>query len=479
MRVCFHTLGCKLNQYETEALASSFRDQGFAVLPPGRDAELYIVNTCTVTSMSEQKGRRCIRGLARRHPEAFLIVTGCYAQLAREELAALAPNLLVVPQSDKHLLLELPARLAGLVPENGAEPVAATARALLSPPSVARPGGVAAPSRGAPGGGSGRRRMSVPPVFRYRADRLSFHSRAFLKIQDGCDCSCAYCRVPLARGPSVSLEPAVVLERAQALQRAGYREVVLTGVNIGAYRAGGLGLEGLLRSLLSGTAEVRLRLSSLEPEHVTPALVECLRSERVCPHFHLPVQSGSDAVLAAMRRRYRRAELLEAVALLRSVKEDPFVAADFITGFPGENEEDFQLTRGLIEELALSRLHVFPFSPRPGTAAFSMKGRPAERVRDRRAAELGALSRTLQGRYLRRWQGREVEAVLERGPGRDDEREGRAAWRALSANYLELELHGVPQGLARAGNLVRARIEPLAEEGARERVLRLRAVFCP
>ncbi len=420
MRASFHTFGCKLNQFETEALASAFRSRGFSLVGPGEEAEVYLINTCTVTGRSEQKARRFIRSLARAHPAALLVVTGCYAQLEAKAIAGLAANVTVVPQADKSLLLDLPRRLQ----EQGT--------------------GARIPS----GGGS-------PDPFAFQVQSFSFHSRAFLKVQDGCDHRCAYCRVPLARGASLSLDPELAAQRARRLEEAGYREVVLTGVNLSAWRHGGEGLGRLLERLLESTASIRLRLSSLEPETIKPALVEALRHPRVCAHFHLPVQSGSDRLLAAMRRRYRAGQVRRAVELLRAARGEPFLAADLIAGFPGETEEDFRASYELAESLGFAKLHVFPFSPRPGTVAVGMRGRVPERVRDERVRTLTGLSGRLAAAYRSAWIGREVEVVLERRRGVD--------WRGFSGNYLPCAVRGVPPGPGPAelspGRLVRARIE--------------------
>jgi threonylcarbamoyladenosine tRNA methylthiotransferase MtaB len=416
MRASFHTFGCKLNQFETEALASAFRSRGFSLVETGEEAEVYLINTCTVTGRSEQKARRFIRGLARRRPAALLLVTGCYAQLEGAAIESLGPNVTVVSQADKSLLLDLPRRLV----EEG--------------PGARIPKGQASPD-----------------PFAFQVQRFSFHSRAFLKVQDGCDHRCAYCRVPLARGGSVSLDPELAVRRARLLGQAGYREVVLTGVNLSAWRHGEEGLGGLLERLLDSTAGFRLRLSSLEPETIKPALVEALRHPRVCPHFHLPVQSGSDRVLLRMRRRYRAEQVRQAVRLLRAARAEPFLAADLIAGFPGETEEDFRASFELAESLGFAKLHVFPFSPRPGTDAYRMGQRVPERERDRRVQALIALSDRLAAAYRSAWVGREVEVVVEEQLG------GGSAWRGFSGNYLPCAVRGVPEGPA--GRLVRARIE--------------------
>jgi threonylcarbamoyladenosine tRNA methylthiotransferase MtaB len=413
MRVGFHTFGCKLNQFETEALASPLASQGFSVVSAREEADLYVINTCTVTSKADHKARALIRSLAREHPRALLVVTGCSAQLEADTLTGLVPNLLVVPQSDKPVLLDLPRFL-----EDGRHR-------------------------------AGSRVPARVDRFAFQVSQPTFHTRAFLKIQDGCDCRCAYCRVPLARGPSASLALGEVLRRARELEGHGSREIVITGVNISAWQSDGLKLSGLLQRLLSGTSSARLRLSSLEPEAVTEELVAVLRDLRICPHFHLPVQSGSDAVLERMKRRYRAGRVAEAVALLRQARPEPFVAADVIVGFPGETDTDFEQTRTLVEGIGFSALHVFPFSPRGGTAAAAMKPRVPERVRDERARALGGLSTGLAERYARSWVGREVEVLLERRSG--------STAAGTSENYLKVRVGGLPPGDFR-GRIARTRL---------------------
>jgi threonylcarbamoyladenosine tRNA methylthiotransferase MtaB len=428
MTASFHTFGCKLNQFETEALASEFRNQGFSLVTSDQPADVYVINTCTVTSKSEQKARRLIRKISREHPGSLLLVTGCYAQLNAGDLAGLGSNVRVISQEHKAALIELPR----LLRKRGA--------AAFASGDLPGRGGPAQPGRSDP--------------FAYRVERFSYHSRAFLKVQDGCDYRCAYCRVPLARGRSVSLDPQEAVQRAREIELHGYREVVLTGVNLTAYRFGETELPELLEMILANTKRLRLRLSSLEPERITFGLTDVLCSPRICPHFHLPVQSGSDQVLLRMRRRYRSERVVRAVQLLRKAKEDPFLAADIIVGFPGEGEEDFRSSCSLVESLGLSKLHVFPFSPRPGTSAEHPSDPVPERIRDQRVHELLSLSAKLNETYTARWVGRRVEVVLEKGGSAPA-----GSWRGLSANYLKVLVQGVPGEEGRAGNLVQAVIE--------------------
>lgn len=453
MKAAFYTFGCKLNQLETEALASSFRGQGFSIVKVNQRADFYIINTCTVTSKSEQKARGLIRSLARSYPRARLIVTGCYAQMNESGLTELADNLVVVPQNRKDTLLDLP----GLLRRQTEGPV--DLKQLLANSGAAD---AEAAHRAAAVDVSLKQLPAVSPlcrysVFRFQVEQFSFHSRAFLKIQDGCDYGCAYCRIPLARGGSVSLNPEEALSRAVKLEKQGHREVVLTGVNITSYNYRGWTLPELITGFLKATSSIRLRLSSLEPEMINEQLVETLSDRRVCPHFHIPLQSGSDRVLLLMRRRYKAERVCRAVDLLRKIKPEAFLAADVLIGFPGESGDDFQATRKLIEELGFSRLHVFPFSPRPGTAAEKMEKHTPERIRDQRVKELILLSKELLKRYKQRFVGRRVEAILERSSTTTATTTDKR-WRGLTGNYLKIEIEGIPQNYASAGGLVAAEI---------------------
>ncbi len=421
MRIGFHTLGCKLNQYETEALASSFRGHGHVIVTEDEEAEAYIINTCTVTGQADHKSRAVVRSLSRKHPHSLLIVTGCSAQLEAEALSSLGGNILVVPQSAKGELL----RLAETVTE-AAEVKTGLAQLHQGPVPAAQ------------------------DPFAFRVKGLSFHTRAFLKVQDGCDAWCAYCRVPQARGPSRSLAVDEVVRRAADLESLGHREIVLTGVNISSYRCGDVVLPRLIRELLGATRQARFRLSSLEPESITEELASGLSDPRVCAHFHLPVQSGSDGVLARMKRRYPARRVVEAVKLLRAAKPDPFIAADLITGFPAETPQEHSETVRLVTEAGFAALHVFPFSPRPGTEAAKLRPTVPQRIRDERAGELGAISRNLLDRYEQGWLGKDVEVLIE------TEASGTA--RGVSGNYLRVMVEGARAFENLTGRIMRAHI---------------------
>ncbi|MDR3276898.1 MAG: radical SAM protein [Treponema sp.] len=296
--------------------------------------------------------------------------------------------------------------------------------------------------------------------FVFRPEDFSFHSRAFLKIQDGCNQGCSFCRSVLARGKSRSLNADEALERLRALEEGGFAEAVITGLNIGQYRDPGRGLDlgGLLRFLLEGTARITLRLSALEPDGLGGGFFELLSNRRIRPHFHLSVQSGSQAVLNRMGRRYSPADIEALTAEFRRLKDDPFLAADIIAGFPGETPEDFKATLELCERTGFAWIHAFPYSPRPGTPAYDFGGRVGNGEAASRVEALLDLARRGRAVYIGRWLGRTVEAVVRAGglpPGFDA---------AVSENYLNLLLRREPgEGPLRPGARLRCRIAPLPE----------------
>ncbi|MBN2354134.1 MAG: tRNA (N(6)-L-threonylcarbamoyladenosine(37)-C(2))-methylthiotransferase MtaB [Spirochaetales bacterium] len=432
MTASFSTLGCKLNQSETEALAQAFRRAGFRIGRPADEADIVIVNSCTVTGRSDAKSRQALRRAAALSPDALVILTGCYAEVERETLAAEyeKDGIAVVGQSAKPLLMGLAGAVAR---ESGFSDFTRTQkfdfiRSLL-----------------------GRDRPSRPDPFALEAGESFFRTRSFLKIQDGCDARCAYCRVPLARGNSVSLDIELVLERMARAVGRGAAEIVLTGVNIGAYKSRGTDLTELLTRALRRTRGVRFRLSSLEPDGLTSRLLDALAEPAVCPHFHLSVQSGSAAILARMRRRYGPEALRAGVIELRRRRPDAFIAADVIVGFPGETDAEYGETRRLLHESPLDALHVFPFSPRPGTAAFSFPDRvPSAAIKDRVRA-LCALGADMTDRFLSRLRGKTIEVILEK-------KTASGAWTGSSQHSVKCRVAGIPPGVGFAGRLVRGRV---------------------
>lgn len=424
LSISFHTLGCKLNQLETESIAEAFKKEGFSLVEWGRPADIFVVNTCTVTSKAEQKARRMIRKALRDNPAACLIATGCYAQLDGKALEGLSEDgrIFVVAGELKAVLLDLPAYLM----DHGCTSVdiIPLMHRWMADRLVA----------------SEAHEQGQKNPFRFNVQDYSFHSRAFLKIQDGCNNSCAFCRVRLARGRSESLSAQLVLERLQQLEAHGFAEAVLTGVNLHQYKDGEIDFTALLEYLLSGTKTIALRISSTEPDGVDGRFAAVFAHPRIRPHIHLSVQSGSNRILQKMRRRYRAEQVAEAVARLRLAKGDPFIACDIITGFPGETDEDFEETYELCKALDFSFIHAFPYSPRPGTEAYTMQDRVSESLSGARLERLLTLAEQGKASYVTRWIGRNVSAIVEH-------HQAGSAPIVVTENYLKARLH-IPEGHA-------------------------------
>ena len=389
-RVTFHTLGCKLNLAETSSLRRGFEERAFTVAPAGEPADVAVINTCSVTAEADRKCRQFIRRTLRANPETCVVVTGCYAQL-QPKLVAAIPGVDVVLGSHEK------ARLFDIVTTFEKRP---------------------------------KTQISVSCV----GDLTSFdpallsddRTRAFLKVQDGCDYSCSFCTIPLARGKSRSADPEQLLGQARDLASRGVKEIVLTGVNIGLYGQGthdAAGSERLLQLLhrLEGVAGIeRYRMSSIEPNLLTDEMIDFVAaSPTFVPHFHIPLQSGDDAVLGAMRRRYRRARYCDRVARITRLMPEASVGVDVIVGFPAETAARFENTHQFLLDLPVSYLHVFTFSERPGTAAVRELNRQASsavpsRERSQRNRALRDLSETKRVAFYRRHVGTVRPVLWER-----------------------------------------------------------------
>lgn len=440
-----YTLGCKLNQSESEALAESFDSRGFLVSNMNDHADLYIVNSCTVTTKAEQKARRMIRKFARENPGSVVLVTGCYAQVEPTEIEKLEKNVFVVSMDKKHTLLDLPDAV-----REGESHGLSLLEIVSDFLDI-----------------SGAKKIISSDRFKFDKTSFKDHSRAYLKIQDGCNNNCGYCRVTIARGDSVSLSMKEVVFRALNLESAGYREIILTGVNITDYCDPSNQenkLPALVRALTSVLTSVRIRLSSLEPDMIDQDLAHAVSHKAVVPHFHIPIQSGSDSILKKIKRHYTSERVIKAVAFLRQAKTDPFIAADIILGLPGETQEDFRDSYNLIEKLELSQLHIFPYSPRPGTALFTAKNRVPERITGERTALVRELASELHNKYLKKWQGCEVEIILEKYIESDNRKAfltGTGFWSGLSENYLHVMLKGLENNVSFRGKLAKCRINSI------------------
>ncbi|MDR3134331.1 MAG: tRNA (N(6)-L-threonylcarbamoyladenosine(37)-C(2))-methylthiotransferase MtaB [Prevotellaceae bacterium] len=377
--VAFYTLGCKLNFSETSALARRFVEAGFERALPAQKADIYIVNTCSVTEHADKKCRQAIRKLTQLNPAAWMVVTGCYAQLKPEEVAAIDGVDLVLGADQKGNLFEY---VNNLRTKGKAQVLSCDIRAV----------------------------DSFFPAFS-SGDR----TRSFLKIQDGCDYRCAYCTVPLARGRSRNLPIAGIVKEAEAIAALGIQEIVLTGVNIGDFgKTTGETFFELLQALEKVNGIGRFRISSIEPNLLTDDMIEWIaQSKKMMPHFHIPLQSGSDRVLKRMRRRYRREVFAGRVQKIRAVMPHAFIGVDVIAGFPGETADDFRETYIFLEQMQPAWLHLFPYSERPGTPAATMPGSVLKQERAARVKELQSLCAKLHRAFYEKNIGLETRVLWE------------------------------------------------------------------
>jgi len=391
--VALETLGCKLNQAETESLARQFSKAGYEVTAPRNGADICVLNTCTVTHIADRKSRHLLRLARRRNPNAFVVATGCYAQRAAEELVRMGEVDLIVGNEDKEQLVQI---------IEGKRGKAAS--------------------------------CSFSPSY------TGYRTRAMVKIQDGCEQFCSYCIVPFIRGREHSLPTEQVIQEIQARVAEGYKEILLTGTQIGHYgqengEAKGAPLQRLVERILAETEVERLRLSSIQPLDVTSGLLQLCADERLCPHFHLSLQSGSDAVLRRMRRPYSTADYTEAVAIIRERVPEVAITTDVIVGFPGESEEEFEQSYRFCERRGFARMHVFPFSARPGTFACQMPDQVDERTKKVRSQKMLGLAERSARCFREGFLGSHAIVLWE------SNRNWNGIWTGLTGNYIRAYTH--------------------------------------
>ncbi len=430
-RFYIENFGCRATQADTAAIERQLRNCGLEAVRAHDAADLVVVNSCTVTSSADAQARQAIRKIHRDNPRAQILVTGCYAQRAPEELATLEGVRWVIGNS--HL-----AEISGLLeqsrhsaPGNNFIPLARLGGEELS---LAH-----GPAKILSGDIFAQAAVLIAPVLGGEGDR----TRPVLKIQDGCNNRCAYCVIPFVRGRSRSLPPQQVVGEIRRLVDAGYKEVVLSGINLGSYGrdfSPRVELAELIRHIVEETDLPRLRLSSIEPMDVTQDFIELVAStDRIARHFHIPLQSGSDRILAAMRRWYRSGHYARRIEMVREFLPNAGIGADLIAGFPGETDEDHAATLRLIEQLPFTYLHVFGFSARPGTEAAAMENSVAPTVIKRRSKELRALAAEKAAAFRAAQLGRTLRVLtLDRSGGKN----GGTWTEALSDNYLKVRLPG-------------------------------------
>jgi threonylcarbamoyladenosine tRNA methylthiotransferase MtaB len=384
--IALQTLGCKLNQAETESLARQFLEAGYQVVAPDQAADVYLLNTCTVTHIADRKCRNLLRLAHRRNPEALIVATGCYVERAAAEVNGIEGVGLVVGNRDKERLAEI----------------------------------VRAKTNGHEG---------------YRSQDISksspFRTRALVKIQEGCSQPCSFCVVPRVRGRERSRSEDDVIAEVKARAAEGYKEVVLTGTRIGNYEHDG-GLQELVERILRESDVQRLRLSSLEPCDLTPEFLSLWKDSRLCPHIHLPLQSGSDAVLRGMGRAYSIADYERAAAMAREAIPDLSLTTDLMVGFPGESEEDFNESYRFCERMGFAATHVFPYSARPGTKAARLADKVGDSEKKRRCQLMLDLAHRSTCSFRERFAGRSVNVLWE---GNKD-----GIWFGLTENYMRVFL---------------------------------------
>ena len=426
MRIAFATVGCRLNQFETDALRGKAQAEAHRIVSFDDPADAYVINTCTITAEADADSRRLVRQAIRRNPSAVVAVTGCYAQAAPQAVAAIPGVDLVLGNGEKAALL---AHLHGARKNGGA-------RVLV-------------------GDVAGRRAMDD-----YGPGIDTDRTRAFLKIQDGCNYHCSFCIVPEVRGPNRSQPPEAILGEIRRLQAAGFPEVVLTGIHLGTYGRDltpATSLTDLCRRMADLDEAPRIRLSSLDPHEVKPDLIRILaESPRFCRHLHLPLQSGDEGVLRRMRRGHTAAQFRELVERLAAEVPGIAVSGDVIVGFPGEDDRAFQNTTDLLEAVPIAGMHVFSYSRRPGTDAAGYPNQVPKAVKAERSGILRALVARKAQKFRRQFLGETLEVVVLDRAGPDGLLEG------LSDNYLRVWFAG-ESGLR--GGIVRVRVERVTGRG--------------
>ncbi len=421
--VAFHTLGCKVNQYDTQAMLEKFRAAGYEVVPFDGPADVYVINTCTVTGTGDKKSLQLTRRLRREHPESRIILAGCLAQRKGAELLDTGAALIIGTQNrDKVVTLLEQAEATGpLSAVNGLN--------------------------------------AATPFEELTITAQDEHTRATLKIQEGCNNHCTYCIIPSVRGPIRSRNIANIRAETERLARAGYTEIVLTGIHLSSYGKD-LGDGSTLLDAIRAVHEVegvqRIRLGSLEPTIATEAFSNALADlPKVCPQFHLALQSGSNTVLARMARRYNMDMYMQAVANLRAAFPLAAFTTDVLTCFPGETDAEYEETRQVIREVGYAKIHVFPYSPREGTKAAVMPGQLSKAVKEQRTRELIALGEETAAAYRSMWLGRESTVLIEEMAD--------GAWQGYTPEYIHVTLPDCPACVP--GRIVNVRLTAEKGEG--------------
>ena len=382
MKAALHNLGCKVNAYETEAMQQILEEAGYEIVPFSEYADVYVINTCSVTNMADRKSRQMLHRAKKQNPDAIVVGAGCYVQ-TKEAQALVDESIdIVIGNNNKHELVPL------------LREYEASHRKMACVADI------------------NHEKQAYEEL---SLSRTAEHTRAFIKVQDGCNQFCTYCIIPFARGRVRSRELPDVLQEIRTLAKSGYREVVLTGIHLSSYGVdNGESLLHLIEAVHELEGIERIRLGSLEPRIVTDAFAKRLSElPKICPHFHLSLQSGCDTVLSRMNRRYDTAEYEVGCALLRRYFEHPAITTDVIVGFPGETDEEFETTERYLERIHFYEMHIFQYSRREGTKAAAMPDQVPEAVKKERSEKLLALGHRMSEEFRRYYLGRQVTALLE------------------------------------------------------------------
>mgnify|MGYP003585609966 FL=1 len=422
--VALTTLGCKVNQVETEVIEGLFRQRGYTVVSFEDQADVYVINTCSVTHLGEKKSRQLIRRAVRLNPGAVVVVTGCFAQISPDKVEAIPGVDVIVGTSERQKIVDLAEAGA-----NSRQPIKAVSDIMT------------------------HAEFEDIPLF-----HVPGRTRAFLKIQEGCTNFCTYCIIPYARGPLRSRPVASVIAEAEKMVRAGFQEIVLTGIHLGAYGRDlhdGVDLTTAVKAVLGIPGLVRLRLGSLESIEVSDELLQIMKEdERFCRHLHLPLQAASDKILSDMNRHYTRSEYGDLVAKIRSEVDGIAISTDIIVGFPGETQAIFEESLYFIQSQEFSRIHIFPYSKRSGTPAASYSDQVAEDEKRQRVARLQQLARQSADSFHQSFLGSVMDVLIEAGSNGVAE--------GLTSNYIRVY---VAEGEAGIGQMTSVRFERLYRDG--------------
>lgn len=406
-RVAFTTLGCKVNQFETEVMEGLFKKRGYEIVPFDQVADVYVVNTCSVTHLGEKKSRQIIRRAIRLNPKAIVAVAGCYAQISPAEIEAIEGVKVIVGTQERQRIVDLVEQAA-----DSTSPVNAVSNIMEA------------------------EHFEDIPLF-----EAPGRTRAFLKIQEGCTNFCTYCIIPYARGPLRSRSLPSILQEAQRLVAAGFREIVLTGIHLGAYgrdMKGDITLVDAVRTVLNIEGLIRLRLSSLESIEISDELITLMKEdERLCGHLHLPLQAGDDAVLKAMNRHYTLEEYRQLIENIRNQVKDIAISTDIIVGFPGETPEMFNNALAFVEKMNFSRMHIFPYSRRSGTPAAEYSGQVAEEEKKRRVQVMQRLAERKAAEFQEQFLNRQLTVLFEM----ENQKNGNII-DGLTGNYIRVYVTG-------------------------------------